>query len=394
MDYHFLKNKINNYNYVCLIHGHGIPYLYGGFESKLAWANTPIDFDFTKPLLSQLNKIINKEVYGYITYDIKNEIEFLQSNNLDLIGLPNLNFFEPEGTVSFEKLAIDTINLKKSKDLNLKCRYSREEYLQTVKKLQAHIQRGDIYEINFCIEFYIENVEIDVVTLFLRLQEISPMPFASLFKEKDVFQIGASPERFLKKVGNKLISQPIKGTAKRLSDPEQDELLKLKLRTSAKEIAENIMIVDLVRNDLSKIASNATVKVEELCKLYSFEKVHQLISTVVCKTDDDVSLETILNATFPMGSMTGAPKVRAMQLIEQYEKTKRGLFSGTIGYVKPNGDFDFNVVIRSIIYHSDKKYLSFHVGSAITIDADPAQEWQECLTKISPILQALDIDFS
>jgi para-aminobenzoate synthetase component 1 len=201
--------------------------------------------------------------------------------------------------------------------------------------------------------------------------------------------ISASPERFLAKRGRQLISQPIKGTAKRSANLAEDEQLKLSLKNHPKEQQENVMIVDLVRNDLTRSAVAGTVKVEELFGIYSFEQVHQMISTVTCLKADDVSDVEAIRNTFPMGSMTGAPKVNAMRLMEKYERSKRGVYSGAVGYFSPDGDFDFNVIIRTILYNAATQYLSFQVGSAITHSADAENEYQECLLKAKAILEVL-----
>jgi para-aminobenzoate synthetase component 1 len=199
-----------------------------------------------------------------------------------------------------------------------------------------------------------------------------------------------SPERYLKKEGINILSQPIKGTSKRNIDNEEDDLLNIThLKTSEKERAENIMVVDLVRNDLSRICKEGTVKVDELCAVYSFPQVHQMISTISGILKDGIHWTDAIRQTFPMGSMTGVPKKKVMELIENYERSKRGLFSGSIGYVTPAGDFDFNVVIRSLLYNSTDKYLSFHTGSAITFSSDPETEYEECLLKAEAIKKAL-----
>ena len=199
----------------------------------------------------------------------------------------------------------------------------------------------------------------------------------------------ASPERYLRKEANKVISQPIKGTAKRFSDETLDNNSKIALEQNPKERAENIMIVDLVRNDLSHTAIKGSVAVEELCGIYTFEQVHQMISTVVSTVENSVSPVEILRTTFPMGSMTGAPKISAMNIIEELEETKRGLYSGAVGYFTPENDFDFNVVIRSILYNAREKYLSFSVGSAITSQSIPEQEYEECLLKAKAMFEVL-----
>jgi len=256
--------------------------------------------------------------------------------------------------------------------------------------MQQHIAKGDIYEANFCQEFYAKNTLINPLATYTALNNISSPPFASFFKFEEYYALSASPERYIKKEGNKLISQPIKGTAKRVSNSDDDKNLAESLSTNNKERAENIMIVDLVRNDLSKTALKGSVKVEELCKVYSFKQVHQMISTITSEVNNLYTPVDVLKTTFPMGSMTGAPKVSAMQIIEDLEVSKRGLYSGAIGYFTPEGDFDFNVVIRSILYNSEKKYVSFSVGSAITAKSDIDSEFEECLLKAKAMRQVLE----
>jgi para-aminobenzoate synthetase component 1 len=202
--------------------------------------------------------------------------------------------------------------------------------------------------------------------------------------------LSASPERFVKKVGSKVISQPIKGTARRSSDKEEDERIKAELTRDPKERSENIMIVDLVRNDLSKTALKGSVRVEELCKAYTFQQVHQLISTVVSEVSEKIDVVDIIISLFPMGSMTGAPKISAMEIIEELEETKRGLYSGAVGYFSPNNDFDFSVVIRSILYHKKEKYVSFSVGGAITAQSEIEKEYNECMLKAEAMKKALN----
>ena len=221
------------------------------------------------------------------------------------------------------------------------------------------------------------------------MNEISTPPFASFLKIDEQYLLSASPERYLKKEGNKIISQPIKGTAKRLISPIDDEKIASDLSRDEKERAENVMIVDLVRNDLSKTAKIGSVHVEELCKVYSFKQVHQMISTVVSEVEPTMHPVEIIRSTFPMGSMTGAPKVSAMKIIETLEETKRGLYSGAVGYFTPENDFDFNVVIRSILYDQEKKYISYSVGGAITAKSVPENEYEECLLKAKAMKHVL-----
>ncbi|MBL7710649.1 MAG: anthranilate synthase component I family protein [Chitinophagaceae bacterium] len=350
----------------------------------------------------------NSWLFGHLSYDLKNEMEELHSLHPDRTGFPDLFFFEPEVVISLnEKQMIieandprnifDTLVNAGLPDVsiqpsvnNIEQRISREEYISIISKLKEHILRGDCYEINFCQEFFAENIYIDPVEVYKKLSAVSPNPFSALYRVKNNWLLCASPERFLKRKGSKILSQPMKGTAKRIpGDFVNDEQSREDLLHSAKDRSENVMVVDLVRNDLAKICEEGTVKTEELFAVYSFPQVHQMISTISGELKKDISFSEIIRATFPMGSMTGAPKKRVMELIEQYEQTKRGIFSGAVGYLSPDDDFDFNVVIRSIMYNTGSKYLSFQTGSGITFYSDPEKEWEECLLKAEAIKKVL-----
>ncbi len=345
-------------------------------------------------------------VPGYLAYDLKNELEDLSSANPDHLGFPDLYFFIPLNTIlirgskveirSDEPLkAWEAINNSSLGDrsnqptVEIRSRFSKSEYIDVVNEIKQHIQRGDIYEINFCQEFYAENAKLNPLDTFIRLNEISPTPFSGYLKIGDRYILSATPERFLSRRGQKLISQPIKGTSARYTDKKKDDDQKRSLQTDEKELAENVMIVDLVRNDLTKSAKPGTVKVEELFGIYSFTQVHQLISTVVCEKAEGLSNSQVIANTFPMGSMTGAPKISAMILAEQYERTRRGVYSGAMGYFAPNGDFDFNVIIRTLLYNRENNYLSFQTGGAITLDSDPEHEYDECVLKAKAIMEVL-----
>jgi para-aminobenzoate synthetase component 1 len=355
--------------------------------------------------------------FGFISYDYKNQIERLSSTNFDGIQFPEKYFFTPEllfkikkeeveilyQTLIYTKEEIDdilkqieTISLleKELEKIKIIPRISREEYIAKVNRLKEHIQLGDIYEVNYCQEYFADpdshrNDEINPIDIYFKLNEKSPTPFSCFVKCGEKYLMSSSPERFIKKAKNKITSQPIKGTIRRGGTKQEDELLKKQLFNDSKERSENVMIVDLVRNDLSKIAKKDTVNVDELCGIYTFPQVHQMISTISAEVENDIDFETIIKATFPMGSMTGAPKIRAMELIEKYEETKRGLYSGTVGYIDEKGNFDFNVVIRSILYNKANNYLSFIVGGAITNQSDPEKEYDECLLKAKAILEVL-----
>ncbi len=361
--------------------------------------------------IDQMQGTSSDWIFGHVAYDVKNEIENLQSSNPDYIGFPNFYFFVPEivfilteselkigffNSATARKIYNEIISSAPAKNIRyplplLKSRFSRKEYEDTVQKLQQHILRGDCYEINFCQEFYSDQSAIDPLLVYKKLSALSPNPFSAFYKYEDKFLMCASPERFIKKKGNTIISQPIKGTANRIkNDLEADENRKSNLMHNDKERSENIMIVDLVRNDLAKICDKGSVSVKDFLKVYSFPQVHQMISTVTGTLKDETSLADIFYAMFPMGSMTGAPKKKVMELIEKYEKTRRGLFSGTLGYISPAGDFDFNVVIRSILYNQSDSYISMQAGSAITFKSNSENEYEECLLKIAAMKKALE----
>lgn len=355
-------------------------------------------------------------LFGYLSYDLKNDVEALSSENHDGLHFPDLYFFQPkklflfkddEVEVQYLRMVDDEIEedleeIKKlgaqkgqnqkalNKQIKLKPRIPKEEYLVKVIHLLGHIQRGDIYEANFCQEFFAEDAEIEPLQVYRDLNAISNPPFAAFVKLDRSYIMSASPERYLQKKGSEIISQPIKGTAPRAKDLKEDQRLAKALEKDPKEHSENVMIVDLVRNDLSKVAKKGSVMVEELCKVYSFEQVHQMISTVKAQLAPGIPAVEVVKSTFPMGSMTGAPKVMAMKLIEELEESRRGVYSGGIGYFTPQADFDFNVVIRSILYNEAEKYVSFSVGGAITAKSYPEKEYEECLVKAKALRQVLE----
>ena len=357
--------------------------------------------------LAQFRKENPGWISGFFGYDLKNETEDLTSGNLDQLGFPDLYFFVPQHLIIIKGNEVEFItddpqgivkaigqqvfpNENGIFSLTIQSRFSRESYLTTFKEIREHIQRGDIYVTNFCQEFFVENAFINPAEFFLKLNEISPNPFASFFKWREKYILCASPERFLAKRGDKLIAQPIKGTAKRSDDPFEDQKTKQRLKDESKEQQENVMVVDLVRNDLTTSAKKGSVKTEELFGIYSFEHLHHMISTVTCELANDVTPVQAIKNSFPMGSMTGAPKLSSMRLMEQYELSKRGVYSGAIGYFNPDDDFDFSVVIRAVLYNSKSRYLSFQTGSAITWQADAEKEYEECLLKAKAIVEVLE----
>lgn len=387
---------------------------YSSFDSILAAdAFTSIKTDYHNAFedLKQYQQTSKDWLFGYLSYDLKNDVEHLQSSNSDGLDFPDLFFFQPKKIFLLKgnQLEIQYLNMcddeaeddfneiingkkttaESQEKITIEQRILKQNYIAKVSKLLEHIHYGDLYEANFCMEFFAENAKINPLEKFLKLNEISQAPFTVFFKNNKHFLLSASPERYLKKEGENLISQPIKGTSKRFADPVKDEISKNTLEQDPKERAENIMITDLVRNDLSRTAQKSTVEVKELCGIYSFLQVHQMISTITSKIDGQYSAVDVLRTTFPMGSMTGAPKYAAMKIIEELEETKRGLYSGAVGYFSPDGDFDFNVVIRSILYNQENQYVSFSVGSAITSLSVPEKEYEECLLKAKAMHEVL-----
>ena len=400
---------------VAFLDSNNYPQAYSSYDCMLAVdAFTLLQTDYHNAFedLKQYQQTTKDWLFGYLSYDLKNDSERLQSNNFDGLDFPDLFFFQPKKIFLLKGNKLETRYLHLCDDelqedyhdittivpqqstasdsVMVQARIDQKKYLEQVQKMQEYIHKGDIYEANFCMEFYAENATIEPLEKFQKLNAISQPPFAVFLKNNQQYLLSATPERYLRKEGEDLISQPIKGTAKRYEDPVADEKAKDDLASNPKERAENIMITDLVRNDLSRTAQKGSVQVEELCGIYSFMQVHQMISTITSKMDEKYAVIDVLRLTFPMGSMTGAPKISAMKIIEELEATKRGLYSGAVGYFTPEGDFDFNVVIRSILYNQKKQYLSFSVGSAITALSVPEQEYEECLLKAKAMKSVLE----
>ncbi|MBW1656663.1 anthranilate synthase component I family protein [Flavobacterium quisquiliarum] len=409
-----LLNWAQQFREVVFLDSNSYPQQYSSFDCLLAVdAFTSLKTDYYNAFedLKQYQQNTKDWLFGYLSYDLKNDIENLQSNNLDGLHFPDLFFFQPKKIFILKGNQLEVLYLMLCDDeleedfeeiikiqdetfvtlsgVEVQQRISKDLYIEKVNKMLEHIHMGDMYEANFCMEFYAENAIINPLEKFQKLNEISKAPFSAFFKNYKQYLLSASPERYLKKLGDKIISQPIKGTSKRFEDPIEDEKSKSILVSDEKERAENIMITDLVRNDLSHTAQKGSVEVEELCGIYSFLQVHQMISTVTSKLDFQYSAVDALRTTFPMGSMTGAPKISVMQIVENLEETKRGLYSGAVGYFTPEGDFDFNVVIRSILYNQENKYVSFSVGSAITAQSVPEKEYEECLLKAKAMHEVL-----
>lgn len=374
----------------------------GDFGGRLRIAGAENAFDS----LQSFQRQCEEAVYGFLGYDLKNDLENLSSGNPDKTAGPDAAFFEPEIELSFSRgvltlksrsekwiaeaesaLKLHPIHHAPGVDVRFDQGISREEYLEGVKAIRKHLQRGDIYEVNYCMGFTARASSFEPVEYFLLLQAATRAPFSVFARLGKFYILSASPERFLKNTGGKLISQPIKGTIKRDPDPNRDEALKTRLRNDLKEQNENVMIVDLVRNDLSRIAMRDSVRVEKLFDVETFPTVHHLVSTISARLDSSrFSHWDAIRACFPMGSMTGVPKISAMKIIDVEENFRRGAYSGAFGRMEVNGNFDFNVLIRSVFYNSGNHHLSIGVGSAITMLADPESEYRECLLKAEALL--------
>lgn len=394
----------------CYLQSNGYKDAFSAIDSILA-VDSIATFESSQNTFESLEIFKTKHpqqwMFGFFGYDLKNEIEELHTPFPNPLKFPDCYFFIPKVLIKFcgtsihieaddPKAVFDQINnfSEEAKEENtatpnIRTRMSKEEYFTAFDHMIRHIRRGDIYEVNLCQEFYAENAVINPLAVYQKLNRVSPTPFSTFFKLSDRYILSASPERFLAKRDNMLISQPIKGTAPRGNTHEEDENIINELKSNPKEIAENVMIVDLVRNDMTRSAQPGTVAAERRLEVHTFKQVHQLISTITCTKRKEISDIQAIKNIFPPGSMTGAPKVSAMRLCDTYEHSRRGVYSGTVGYFSPEGDFDFNVVIRTILYNQSEKYLSFHTGGAITIDAEAEKEYNECLLKASAILQTL-----
>lgn len=341
-------------------------------------------------------------VMGYLGYDLKNRLEPLESVHSSPVDFPEYFLYEPALVFGLrhgqwyyqvapgsewyaEQVVYAATATEKKAAESFPVNIAPGMYRQKIETLLRHIQRGDIYEVNYCHAFSGQHFFPDPARLYSQLVSENPSPFSAYMAMDTHHILSASPERFLARRANRLISQPIKGTAPRGRTEEEDRRYVQFLETSQKERSENIMIVDLVRNDLSRVCVPGSVVVDELCGIYPFPSVHQVISTVSGEIRENTGFADILRALFPMGSMTGAPKIRAMQLIEEYEEFRRGPFSGAIGYMAPSGDFDWNVVIRSLLIDNRRGTWMYPVGSAITAYCHPEDEWNECLLKAKPL---------
>ncbi len=417
-----MLNWGDRFNICCFMDNHSYAGAHHRYECLLAagawkWVRLPSGNAFER--LQAFATHAGDWLFGHFGFGLHAELFSLSPGLPDPAGFPDAYFFVPEHLVLLTEssVRISSYSLAPEQVLRnilqmpvgkpatavkpaghgsrssppLVPRLSRAEYIAIVEKLQAHIHRGDCYEINFCQEFAASDCAIHPPAVFLELGRVSPNPFAVYYKLNDSYLLCASPERYIRLEGGRIWSQPIKGTSPRyISDGARDAASAETLVRSEKERAENVMVVDLVRNDLSRVCVPGSVEAEEICGVYPFPQVFQMISTVTGLLQEGKNWVDAVAASFPMGSMTGAPKKKVLELIRRYETGGRGLFSGAVGYVDPAGNADFNVVIRSVLYDAARLQLSCCVGSGITWYADPAAEYEECLHKVSAILQVLE----
>ena len=397
--YHFTSN----YNYKCILDSCRLKT--GAYEGKYEFlAAFGAEKVVQSPEELEKDKIENNWFFGVIGYDLKNEFEDLSSLNSEIIHTPKLLFFIPKIIIGIDHEENVTLikgvlppNFWHESEQNYPHKINpeevpiiKEDYLKKIKLIHELIRKGEVYELNYCVPHKFTYEEFSPINFHIALINKSPVPMAAYFGSDSLHLCGASMERYLVKKEEKILSQPIKGTIKKGETIREDHALIATLLNSEKDRAENVMIVDLVRNDLNKICQTSSVKVTELCEIYSYLQVHQMISTVEGKLNPNTSFTDILRATFPMGSMTGAPKIAAMKHIDELESFKRGWYSGSVGYIQPNGDFDFNVVIRSLLCDEDKKILNYCAGGAITIDSNPENEWDEIQVKTKAITEVLN----
>lgn len=409
--YRQMLNWSNRFNICSFADNHnykGSP----NFQETVLAAGAVAQLDFSSQSsmeeIRQFIKDQNDWIFFHLSFESISILKKERKEKPDPIGFLPFCFFVPQYVLIFkedhieissladdheevfETILLEAITEKTAAPVDMNARVSKERYLDKLNGLLGHIHRGDCYEINYCQEFYNEAAVIDPLSTWLSLCRISPNPFSVFYKSRSSYLLCASPERFLCRKGNTLISQPMKGTIQRdVENPTQDNALRMALQESKKDQRENVMVVDLVRNDLSRVCKEGTVKVTELFGVYSFPQVYQMISTIEGECKKGVDFMDILEACFPMGSMTGAPKHRVLELIREYEEGPRGLFSGSVGYINPDGNFDMNVVIRSVFYNADSGYVSYMTGSGITASSIPQLEYEECLLKGKAIRKVL-----
>ena len=384
-------------------------------------------FDKIKEILNQYKMDYKCEIpfvggaVGYLSYDLCHHIEDLPRTAIDDVNIPDMYFGLYDGVIcidhrgekdkvfvaslgiiddeekvvstlietikSAEEKGVDIVLPRTTKKKEFVSNFTRDGFVNSVRKVQDYIESGDIYQANLT-QRYSCDLEETPYQLYGKLREINPAPFATFMDFGEGQIVSSSPERFIKIRDNVIEARPIKGTRPRGKNPEEDKKYREELINSEKDKAELLMIVDLERNDLGKIAKTGTVKVTELFHLEEYSTVYHLVSTVVAEVKDDLGPVDCIEATFPGGSITGAPKIRAMEVIDELEPTQRNIYTGSVGYIGFNGDLDLNIVIRTVVCKDDKAY--FQVGGGMTWDSDAEEEYQETLDKAKALMDALN----
>lgn len=348
--------------------------------------------------------------FGHLAYGMGVEMEPVLAPGDDLLGWPALRFFVPRFVVQWKPEGI-LVHCRKEDEVDAGRLVAdlahpdtgaydtqlpaltftgREEYLERAHELLSHIQRGDIYEVNYCLARTGVAQGLDPFAAFAALDRTLRAPHATFYRSGELYALCQSPERFVRIEDRTITGEPMKGTRPRHADASMDRALALELANDAKERSENIMAVDVMRHDMSRVAAPRSLHVPELCEVKSLPALHQMTSTVRARLREGLGTVDAIRSCFPMASMTGAPKKRAMQLIDAMEGTPRGLYSGALGYFTPNGDADFNVVIRTLLFDARSGAVSLTTGSALTAACDPAKEWEECELKARSVLDALE----
>ncbi len=395
-----ILNWLSNQSHAAILNGNSYTYPNQPFQNLMAAGKKSIELNSDwQQTIRQKNP--DSWWFGYLGYDLK-ETSASEQRPV-FLQFPEWKFFEADVVFEINKNTIiihaehpenlieeihrlpEYITKPFPKNPGFSAALSKTEYLKIVERVKQLIREGEVYELNLC-QYFQANWSPNGLSFFEALNRKYPMPFSGWFRSGSEEIASASPERFLKRDGAELISQPIKGTAKRGQTQEEDDKNKLVLLNSEKERAENMMIVDLVRNDLAKVSKTGSTTVEEMFGIYAFPKVFQMISTVRSVLQNKRDTADALDSTFPMGSMTGAPKQEVMKRISALEPFRRGAYSGALGYFGPGTNFDFNVLIRSLFINHKTGESGFAVGSAITIDSDPEDEWDECKNKAAALL--------
>lgn len=364
-------------------------------EIEIEWRHGAVQrlsgdpFDVLRSLLEE--RTGQGAAVGYLGYGLKRHLERLPDRAVDDIGLPecHIAFYDRIHVIDPRPLAPSppVLGLPPVFD-GLRSTFTREAYEDAVGRALEYIRAGEVYQVNLSQRFEAPCAR-DEFDTYLRLRAQAPAPFAAYLRYPGYTVMSCSPERFLRfEPSDRLVeTRPIKGTRPRGPGPRSDRALADELLASPKDRAENVMIVDLERNDLGRVAEFGTVRVEGLCELESFPTVHHLTSTVRARLRADRDIVDLLRATFPGGSVTGAPKIRAMELIDELEPVARGVYTGAIGYIEPGGVMDLNIAIRTVV--TSRGTAWFHVGGGIVADSDPAQEYEETLHKGAALARAL-----